>query len=464
MQLAKLTMLRKSTLFKISTHLLLLYFIQTLTATEGLAQENSPYSRYGLGDMAPNTNIVNRGMGGLTAAYSDFLTINFNNPATYSNFQTKPQALSKKIDYGRVILDAGINYDSRTLRSPNQPDKFNAANLFFSYLQLGIPLRTNWGLSLGLRPLSRIDYKIVRRERLIDPVSGNSIDSALTEFTGNGGSFLPSIGTGFAIKNFSVGVNVSYLFGRKENSTKRAILNDSVLYNNSNHTTRSSFGGMFFNTGAQYKININSNTVLRLGISGNIERSINATQDILRETFIRDPDAGDFRLDSVYEQNDVKGKIVYPASFTTGFVVDHQEDKGTSWLFGADFIRNKWSNYRFFGNTDLVQDNWQLRVGAQFRAKPSRNYFSNVAYRAGFFVGPDYIKVGEELPQLGISFGMGLPVANYNRQALGQFTVFNVAFEYLKRGNYDNLLKENLFRISLGLNFSDLWFRKRKYD
>ena len=35
------------------------------------AQDNSPYSRFGLGDLHPGSNIYNRGMAGLSAAYSD---------------------------------------------------------------------------------------------------------------------------------------------------------------------------------------------------------------------------------------------------------------------------------------------------------------------------------------------------------------------------------------------------------
>jgi hypothetical protein len=64
----------------------------------------------------------------------------------------------------------------------------------------------------------------------------------------------------------------------------------------------------------------------------------------------------------------------------------------------------------------------------------------------------------------GFSFGMGLPMANYNRLSPGQFTVLNLALEYERRGNNENVLKENVFRISVGLNFSDLWFSKRKYE
>jgi hypothetical protein len=102
-------------------------------------------------------------------------------------------------------------------------------------------------------------------------------------------------------------------------------------------------------------------------------------------------------------------------------------------------------------------------VGGSFRPKLSRAYLSAVTYRAGFYAGKDYITAGGKLPLWGGSLGLGLPIANYSRQSL-QYTVVNLAFEYNKRGNNDNPLKENMFRLSLGLNFSDFWFNKRKYD
>jgi hypothetical protein len=57
-----------------------------------------------------------------------------------------------------------------------------------------------------------------------------------------------------------------------------------------------------------------------------------------------------------------------------------------------------------------------------------------------------------------------LPVRNYNRQSPGQATLINLGLEYIKRGNDENLLKENLFRVSFGLSLSDLWFSKRRYE
>ena len=132
-------------------------------------------------------------------------------------------------------------------------------------------------------------------------------------------------------------------------------------------------------------------------------------------------------------------------------------------MLGIDYSTQKWSDYRLYGKTDSVRNKWDLRVGGQFTPTPKRNYFSNVSYRAGFSFGPDYIKVGQKLSQLSASVGLGLPVA-ISRQAPNQITVVNLAFEYMKRGNNDNLLRENMYRLSVGFSLSDFWFIKRKYD
>jgi hypothetical protein len=462
MQSAWLTLYReKNNSVKFICILLSVFFIQNI-----FAQENSPYSRYGLGDMVPNTNIVNRGMGGISAGYVDVLSINFNNPASYSNFQTRVEG--GKVVSGRVLLDVGINYDSRTLQSPNQPVKFSSSYGYFSYVQVGVPLNKKWGLSFGLRPVSRVNYKITRIEKLSDPITGKSIDTAVSVFSGNGGGFLPTIGMGYTFGNLSLGGSIGYLFGKKEVTTQRTILNDTVNYLSSNYTNRASFGGVFFNAGAQYKITLKKEkdklTVLRLGVSGNWKQNIKASRDLVRETFFLTAEGATQRIDSVYQKTEENGKIVYPASYTAGFVIDHSETNGKGWILGIDYVTGQWKDYRLFNEADPLQNSSQIRVGGQIRSKPASNYFSNVAYRAGFFVGKDHVNVGQELPQLGFTFGLGLPIANYSPLSPGQFTILNLGFEYSKRGKSDNLLKENLFRISAGLNFSDLWFNKRRYD
>ena len=446
-----------SIILKRSFILFLLLFSFTLTSTKIFAQDNSPYSRYGLGNTIPRSNMESRGMGGITAGDTSMLSVNFNNPASYGFFFTQIDPRTKEVNAGRVVLDVGVNVENRTLRNPNQPEKFTSSNAQFSYIAVGIPLRKGWGLSFGLRPLTRIGYNIEENSRL-------PFDSISTEFKGDGGSFLPSVGTGVRIGNFSIGANVGYLFGKKEFTRNRFIPNDSVLYYPSKHTTRASFGDVYFDFGAMYKFQLTGQTSMNLGLSGNLKQTLSGEQDVTVETFGRDFASGDITLDSVYQVTGQEGEVIYPASYTFGFVINHQKSRGDGWMVGADFLTQQWDEFRFFGASDAVKNNWQLRVGGQLRPRPGRAYLSNVAYRAGFYTGPDYITAGGDLPQWGVTLGLGLPLINYNRISQNQFSMINLGFEYGTRGNNDNVLKENFFRFSLGLNFSDLWFIKRRYD
>lgn len=449
--------------YKTTLTLLLPGFFFFLFSVSAIAQDNSPYSRYGIGTLSPSSNILNRGMGSITAGYSDPFTVNFANPASYAAFKTYLEQKSKRATSGRVILDAGVNFGNRSLREGSSAEKFSSGDAYFSYIQVGIPLKNNWGLTFGIRPVSRIYYKVNDRSLIRDAATNQPIDSGLTEYKGDGGLFLPNIGTGFAIKNFSVGVNVGYMFGRKDFSSKLFLFNDTVQYNSGNYETKASFGSLFYSAGIQYKINLNKTTTLTLGAFGNLQQTLKGRQDVIRETFVRH-ETGDVTVDSISLQKDIKGDIRYPAQYAAGFTVERlATTKTAGWLFGLDFIQTKWNDYRFNNERDEVKDNWELRLGGQFRPIPAKNYFSNVAYRIGFFTGPDYVNVGNKtLNQYGISLGTGLPLANYSRLS-GQFTTINIALEYIKRGNNSNIVKENIFRVSIGLNLSDLWFGKRKY-
>lgn len=416
------------------------------------AQENSPYSRYGLGDQVPAGNIINRAMGGFSAAYSDYQSINFANPASYSRLKV-------------TTFDLGFEVDNRTLREPNNPGKFNASSANVSYVQLGIPLmpKRSWGLNLGLRPVTRVNYKVQTNARLTPPLLIG--DSLQTLYEGVGGSYDVFAGTGIAFNNFSVGVNVAYSFGTKDYSTRKTFINDSVLFYQSNHQNKSTFGGFTFQGGAQYAIKLSGTekkvpTWLRLGVTGQLERTLNANRDEIVETFEYDANGAVFRIDSVYENTNISGNVTHPSSFSAGFMVERENE----WAFGADYTTSKWTKYQFFGEKDPLQNSWQLKMGGQFTPDLLRgkNYWSRITYRAGFFYGKDYIKVDNELPVFGVTAGAALPI---RRNAYtNQFTVINTAFEIGRRGNDDNKIRENFFRISVGLSLSDLWFIKRKYD
>jgi hypothetical protein len=476
MQLVKSITLKKiKTLHCFSLTLLVLFSTAFIPV---FGQDNSPYSRFGIGDLIPQSNASTRGLGGISAGFSDYRIINFSNPASYSTFYARKEERSNKISSGRALFDVGISLDNRTLKEESPARKFSASNLLFSYVQIGVPIKTNWGLSFGLRPISRISYRVFHAERLKDPVTGNPIDSATTRFEGDGGSYLASVGTGFTIfhkkKNWdeerlSLGFNAGYLFGKKDYSTRREFRNDTVQYFSGNYQTKTNFNGLHFNAGMQYRLPLSKDQrSFTFGLQGKWGQNMNATQDRIVETFQYDATLGDLRVDSVSDIKNVKGKIAMPASITAGFVLQqlptYGQNKKGGWLLGLDFVYENWENYRFYGQQDSLKNKWELRLGGQLYPTPGANYFSNVEYRAGLILGPDYINFQNKLPQVGFTMGFGLPMPNYNRLSPNQVSILNLAFEYIKRGNKDNLLRENLFRVSVGFSFSDAWFIKRKYD
>ena len=434
------------------------------------AQENSPYSRYGLGDLAPNHNVFTRGMGGVSAGVADFITfntlklpnsnsINFTNPASLSTIRN-------------TIFDVGTEIDYRIIKSRNPAKRFTSANTYVSYLQLAFPLTTrkmakkgmSWGMSLGLKPVSKINFKIIENKRDL-----NLGDSISTLYEGNGGVNQANLGTGFRYKNLSIGINAGYMFGSKNVSSIRSIVNDSVFYYTSNHADETTFGGLFINGGIQYdlalakdeKNNITKN--LRLGVYGNLQHNLNASNDLIREVIIYDQNGNQFQLDSVYENN-VKGKIKYPAMVTVGAVY-----QDVNWLVGADIEYGNWANYRYYGKTDQVQNNWTIRVGTQYypanENKPVKKYFNYVKYRAGFYYGPDYIKTNANRPEYGFTIGTGMPLTSIKRlNPYAGYVILNTALEFGSRGNKQTNLRESLVRFSLGVSMNASWFQKPKYN
>lgn len=424
------------------------------------AQENSPYSRYGLGDITPNRNVLSKGMGGIAAGVVDYQSINFTNPATLG-------AISN------TVFDVGAEVDTRALKSTSPAKKFTSTNAIFSYLQLGFPLTSkkmkkndvSWGMTFGLRPVSRIDYNIEKRERL------SGIDSLQTLFQGSGGVNQVFLGTGFQfkegignkIRNFNFGFNFGYVFGTKNYSTKLTFINDTVDYYRSNSANNTHFGGLFLNAGFQYEVSVKTG-ILRLGIYGNMQQRLNAKQDIVRETFSYDANGNPYRVDSIYEQKNVEGTIVLPSTVGTGFTY-----QDSHWLYGADFEFTSWGNYSFYRQSDDVQNSWVARVGGQyFPAKlntSAKKYFSFVRYRAGAFYGPDYVKINNSRPNYGITLGTGMPLTNLRRLSYtGEYVVLNTAVEIGGRGDKSTNLRETTMRFSVGISMNANWFQKRKYD
>jgi hypothetical protein len=327
---------------------------------------------------------------------------------------------------------------------------------------------TSWGLSFGLRPLTRINYKIEENGRL------SNIDSINTKYEGSGGANQFNVSTGFRVigkgkaKNeFNIGFSSGYTFGNRDFSTKISLINDSVAYNSSNSEVQSRFGGLFLSSGFQYAINIANAGTLRLGGYANFQQSLTAAQNTLNETFGYDAYGEIIRIDSVYISKDEKGKIVIPLTYGGGFTY---QSKNKQWLFGLDYECSKWSNYRYYDKTDFVVDNWVVRGGAEFYPAKfnaaSNTYWNYVKYRAGFYYGPDYVQINEARNNFAFTAGASMPLTTPRYiQSRGEYVALNTSVEIGAKGNKQSFgIRENYARINFGISMNARWFQKRSYD
>jgi hypothetical protein len=444
-----------------------LFIFITFSYTFASAQENSPYSRYGMGDMVPSQNIVSRSMGGISTAFVDSSTLLWYQNSQSINLSNPASLGSLNILGNTTLFDLGGEIDIRTLKSNTSPDKYKATNTLISYLQLAFPVTPkrmakkgySWGIAFGLRPFSRINYKIQGDKRL------TNIDSVSTLFEGSGGISQANFSTGIKIKNFSFGISTGYSFGNKQTSTQLRFVNDTVPYKFSNSASDANFGGMFLNLGAQYTIRLKDKSVLRIGASANLQQNLKAKRSVINETFDYASDGSIIAIDTVTAITNQQGTIKLPTIYNVGFTYSTAH-----WVWGADMDVAAWSQYRYYGEKDAVQNSMKLHVGGQYypatNSTSLKSYWKFVKYRAGFYYGSDYIKLGNSSrPDYGVTLGTGLPLTSVRAINGGGFVTLNTGVEIGQRGNKTNQsLRENIFRINFGISMSGAWFQKRKYD
>lgn len=437
-------------------------------AISSSAQVNSPFSRYGLGNLVGSQHAISRSMGGLSAAYADGnnynvgQAINFNNPATYgSNYM--------------VTYDLGLSIDSRKLKSNNPSGTFSSVYLIPSYLAVSFPLNKAKGLGLafGLRPITRVNYGVESRARL----AGDSIG---TIYEGTGGTNQAFIGIGKKWKNLSVGLNTGYTFGRKELSTTKTFYNDTLQYFESKSATQTNFGKVFLQLGLQYEFTLSKkenaadksakSLLMRVGATASLQQNMNAVQSISRQTFVVNAAGGLIEVDSIAKQDNIKGTIVMPATYDAGFMImktlTNTRGNFQLWSAGLEFTTTQWTKYRFYGQPDALNNSWALKMGAQISPNPDggTSYLSNVNYRLGFQFGKDYINAdGNGLKHSSFTLGAGFPIRKW-RNYETQYTVVQAAVQFGKRGSAVNNITENYTQLTLGFSLSDMWFIKRKYD
>lgn len=427
------------------------------TAAKAQVTTQSPYSRYGLGNIKPMALPQFKAMGGIsTGVFSPngYSNINLQNPASYA---------------GISLTTADIGASGTIMNLKKGDAKEQSFNSTLSHVALAFPVSRGSALSIGVLPYSELGYEFTNRATITSP-SGGASEQVDYLYTGEGGLNKAYLGYGFQIgEHFRLGANAEYIFGNLSQSRSTELVNQTDALGNLNTInarlqTKNSVGGVAFSYGAQYNIPFNTKTSLTLGYSGSSASGINVKRSEVATQYFRDPTTGNeaTALDTLSNIQNASTSLKMPLIHNFGVSIQ----KYNVWMIGADYRMGKWSELSIDNVNQALQDTYGFSVGGQITPDITSigSYWSKVDYRLGFSYDKTYVQLNDQdIKQTAITFGFGFPLApSPSRRS---FYKINFATELGKRGALTNgLIQENYVNFHLGFTLNDKWFQRFKFD
>jgi hypothetical protein len=432
--------------------------IESLDFVDIRPKQNSPLSRFGLGDPLDQVHAAAAGMGGIQTTFQDPFHLNILNPASLANLQA-------------TSFEVGIYARNGRLEDASSTANTWQGNL--NYLALGFPLRNpinlnlerqlnswNGGMAFSLAPTTLVGYDL--------QLTSGDTDETITnnQLRGTGGNYRFTWSTGLRYRGLSGGVNVNYNFGKITNS--RVLTLDSIPEAlGTEFLEEFSVSGFSLGYGVQYAINFketnadgervaNGKRVL-LGVNGTIGADVDTEASLLFRRF--SPNVSLTVRDTLRFEEEQEGTARLPGSYSFG--VAYEEIN--RFYIGVEYGRTAFSDYFNDAQTGTLADAGRLAGGIQFipDVDSYNDYWRRVRYRAGFRMEDDPREVeGIQARRNAVTIGAGFPI----RLPRQQISFIDLAVEYGKFGVPD-VLDETYVQFTLGFALNDnTWFFKRKLN
>ncbi len=447
------------------SNLLLIFFgVLSLFCGNLNAQNNtsSLYSRYGIGELTESVGSQNFAMGGTSIGLRTPAHINFGNPASHTTYSPRS-----------FIFDVGFKYRQTTMESTDAMRTTHDANI--SYLAMAFPVTSWWGTSIGMRPISSVGYNLTVEDETV-----GSEHTLISNYEGSGGIrevyWANAIRPFAALKssslsNLSIGANLSYMYGSldsKTTTTYRSMFSSSLLIDEN----RLVIDGFTYSLGAQFSDTIcksecrkkytaknnkiyTNDFIYTVGLTFSNKQKLDAFSS---RSFVNHLNVNGYAYSQVIDSTESEpADIELPKSLGIGFSLRN----GNKWAVAADYRQENWEGLAFFG--DELQEyanSSRMSVGAEITPRwNSYRYWQVIRYRVGAYMSNYYLKFGDEqLKDLGVSIGFGLPLPNSR-------TSFNLGFNFGFRGTTNNdLMKETYGAFTLNISFHQSWFYQRKFN
>lgn len=398
---------------------------------------NSPYTRYGFGQLSDQNFGNSQAMGGISYGLRNGLQVNAANPASYS-----------AVDSLTFIFDAGMSLQNANFKEGNV--KTNAKNSSVDYIAMQFRLMKGLGFTAGFLPYSSVGYSMNRSNTVVTDEYGN-ITSAAQQFYGTGGLQQVFFGLGYNVfKGLSVGANFSYLYGDITHTSTTTFSNANAF--SSARTNKIEVSDYKLDFGVQYSHQLKEKHVLNLGATYSYGHNLNSTG----YEYVEKYQSSTVATQSI---DTIKNAFALPHTFGIGatYVYDNRL------TIGADYTLQKWADAKFFNEKNAFQNRSKISIGAEYLPNHyGRGYLQRIRYRAGVYYSSPYAKIDgkDGNREYGISFGIGLPLTLYQYRS-----ILNISGQYVKVSpKVKGMLEENYLRINIGLTFNERWFMKWKVD
>jgi hypothetical protein len=216
--------------------------------------------------------------------------------------------------------------------------------------------------------------------------------------------------------------------------------------------------GIGLNVGLTYDTKLNSKLNFKSSLVYSPEATLNSN-NTRKVALISSSSAGVSQVSADIEKNVLDTKLTMPSKLAIGAGVGNRK-----WFVGGDvtFSGTASQANRFESYSNVTFENsTKVAFGGFFIPKfdSYNNYFERITYRGGFrFENSGLVINNTAIKDRAMTLGLGLPIS-------GTFSSLNIGAEYGVRGTVmKGLVREDYFSVSLGLIFSDKWFRKTLYN
>lgn len=396
---------------------------------------NSPYTRFGWGKLSENTIGRSMHMGGVAIGLRSLTQINPTNPATYSDVESQ-----------NFLFDFGLSGQIARFKDSQNTQTYKNASI--DYLAMAFPLSSRIGVSLGLIPYSSTGYSFNTVELIRRPDGISTGTVAQHDYKGEGGLSQLYVGIGVEpVKNFSLGMNIAYLFGSQKNDRSISFPNETYI-NYFTEETDIHLNDIKLDFGLQYTQPLTDRDNLTIGFTYSPKMKLNTLSHVNMYS-------GTTSQDSVLES-----KRGYNFDLPNSYGVGLSYNRDDRLTLAADFEYQQWKDANYFSRKDTLSNRYKISVGMEYiPSLLTRNFFKSVRYRAGFAYERSYIQVnGASVDAYHATIGFGLPIRN-------SASMLNLGFQYVGIPATDvNKIAENNYRITLGIIFNERWFRKNKFN